>query len=226
MARPILKLVAAAATVTLAGCQAAGRLPGIDPTDYAYLHYQCNVTQVYPQGVPQIRSAALEAMGDLGYTKVQCEPDGDEVIIRAKTLDGRHARVTIQPRNTMAAMTVKIGADGDEMVSQALIQRVALNLGALPRTIIPLERTLARRFDPLAVRPDTPIQMDPPALRRRGESLPPMVPRAPSPFAPPGRFSPGHLPWTRMTQHRSEFCRKVEFKALSHRGHRGPQRGR
>lgn len=190
MARLNLNFLAAAAAVTLVGCQSAGRLPGIDPTDYAYVHYKCNVTQVYPQGVPQVRSAALEAMGDLGYSAVQCEPKAGTVIIRALTLDGRPTRVTIERRNSMAAMTVKIGVAGDEMVSQALIQRVALNLGALPRTIIPLERTLSRRFDPLAVRPDMPIQMDSASSRRPGESLPPMVPRTPSPFAPPGSIPP------------------------------------
>jgi hypothetical protein len=184
-----LVLILAAAT-TLVGCQSAGRLPGIDPTDYAYLHYKCDVTQVYPEGVPQVRSAAVEAMGDLGYTDVQCEPKAGLVTIRALTLDGRPARVTIQPRNSMAAMTVKIGAVGDEMVSQTLIQRVALNLGALPRTIIPLERTLSRRFDPLAVRPDRPIRVDPISPRERGESLSPMVPRTPLPFSPPGSIPP------------------------------------
>ena len=194
MARLSLRLLAATAATTLVGCQSVGRLPGIDPTDYAYLSYKCNVTQVYPQGVPQVRSAALEAMGDLGYTDVECEPKGGTVIMRAITPDGRPARVTIQPQNSMAAMTVKIGLAGDEMVAQALIQRVSLNFGALPRTIIPLEKTLARRFDPQAVRPDMPIRTEPLTPRHRGESLPPMVPRTPSPFAPPGSIPPAALP--------------------------------
>ena len=170
-------LLAVPLVLVLAGCQSIGRLPGIDPTDYAYTDYKCNVTQVYPQAVPQVQSSALEAMGDLGYTGMTCQSKDGLVTIRAQTVDGRPARITIQPRNSMSAMTVKIGAVGDEMVAQALIQRVALNFGALPRTIIPLEPTLSRRIDPLT--PRRLVVPSPP-----DDSIPRAVPASPGPFAP------------------------------------------
>jgi hypothetical protein len=133
--------------------------------------------------VPQVQSAALEALKDLGYTRIRCEPEPDAVIIRARTFDGRPARITIRPRNAMAAMIVKIGPVGDEMVSQALVQRVALNFGQLPRTIIPLEPTLARRIDPLTPRrlivPPGEVLPASPA-----ESISPSAPDSPGPFAP------------------------------------------
>ena len=170
-------LLSAPLLVAFVGCQSIGRLPGIDPTDYAYTDYKCNVTQVYPQAVPQVQSSVLEAMADLGYTKIQCEPKAELVTIRARTVDGRPARITIQPRNLMSSLTVKIGAAGDEMVAQALIQRVALNFGALPRTIIPLEPTLSQRIDPLT--PRRLVVPSPP-----DDSIPRAVPASPGPFAP------------------------------------------
>jgi hypothetical protein len=165
------------------GCQSIGELPGIDPTDYAYTFYLCDVTQVYPQPVPLVQSSAIEAMRDLGYTDIDCDPKPDVVTIQATTVDGRLARVTIRPRNAMSAMTVKIGPVGDEMAAAALVQRVALNFGALPRTLIPIEPTLSRRLDPV-----TPRRLVAPrpvvVLPDPEDPLPPAIPEGTSPFAP------------------------------------------
>ena len=137
---------------TLVGCQSVGRLPGIDPTDYAYNSYLCNTSQVYQQTVPQLQGSVLEAMADLGYTDIQCNANAGVISIDSNTTDGRKAKITIAPQNTLSKMTVKIGQLGDEMVAQALIQRVAMNFGELPRTLIPMEPVLSRRNDPLKPR--------------------------------------------------------------------------
>lgn len=186
-----------AAVVTMAlasaGCQAIGRFPGIDPSDYAYISYGCDFTQVYQFTVPQVETAALEAMADMGFRIVDRKVEDGDVVIRAKTLDRRPARVTIRPRNRMSAMTVRIGL-GDEMASDALIQRVALNFGTLPRTIIPMEPTLSRRNDPppapdpvfvVPAEPLLPSPLPPPP----DEELPP-----PLPPAGEGPFSPAEAP--------------------------------
>jgi hypothetical protein len=156
MLRPALML-AATGTVSCFGCRSIGRFPGIDPTDYAYAYFNGTASQVYPYSVPRLESSAVQALADLGFTNIERTPDGEAVKIHAKTLDHRHAWIKIRPRNTMSFMSVHIGLERDEEVSLALFQRVALNFGAVPRTIIPLEPTLARRQDPLLM-PRTPLE--------------------------------------------------------------------
>ena len=194
-----------------AGCQAVGELPGIDPTDYAYTRYGCDTSQVYMQDMRQVGSAALEALGDLGYTDVSCEPTAERVTIRGRTVDGRPARVVVTPRNGMSTMSVKVGPAGDESAAQALIHRVALNFGMLPRTIIPLEPTLSRRLNPppgRAVRgpivdlgplpPANAATVSPPAARpgpfapkAEDPDLPEIPPDPPRPENPQGSLGPG-----------------------------------
>lgn len=166
------------AAVSACGCRAIGNLPGIDPTDYAYLHYQGYTTQVYQETVPQVKSSALQALADLGFTDIHVEPGSGCILIHALTLDGRKSEVAIRPRNHMASMTVHIHPIGDEMVEQAVIQRVALNFGELPRTIVPLEPTLRRRTDPLSPAPVVATPAGPSAI-----TLEPAPPPGPGPFA-------------------------------------------
>ena len=144
------------------------------------------MTQVYQETVPQLKSSVMEALADLGYTGVTCEEDAGIITIRATTVDHRPARITISPRNTMSSMTVKIGHVGDEMVSQALIQRVAMNFGELPRTVIPMEPTLQRRADPL--RPRRPIP--PGGTVVTPEVAVPLSPEPPDLPPLPGRVGP------------------------------------
>lgn len=200
MSRRALLLIGGA-VLGSSGCQSIGRFPGIDPTDYAYINYLCNTTQVYPQDVRQVQSSALEAMADLGYTDIECEPKGDQVFIQATTLDGRPAQVTIRPRNKMSSMTVKIGVEGDEMVASALIQRVAMNFGMLPRTLVPIEPTLSRRIDPLSPRV---LVVPPPNFRAAPpeEPAPPAAPDGSSPFSPPDPAPAPSLRSAQSTQHR------------------------
>ena len=46
---------------------AAGDIPGVAPTDYAFYNF-CGVSsQLYPASPSQIESSAIEALGDLGF---------------------------------------------------------------------------------------------------------------------------------------------------------------
>ncbi len=197
-------LLAIPPLIGVTGCESIGRLPGIDPTDYAYHTFLCYSSQIYKQTVPQVYGSLIEAMADLGYYEVHCERDGEIIIINARTVDGRKALITLKPRNTMAMIVVKIGDLGDEMVAQALLQRVSLNFGEQPRTIIPMEPVLSRRIDPIRSRWN-PMAGDP--LNGGGmmdvslpdEAAPPSAGEAPSPFAsPPAPLTtmPSNLPGT------------------------------
>ena len=169
------------------GCRSIGRFPGIDPTDYAYSYFNGKATQVYQFTVPQVVSSALEALDAMGFKEIDCTSKDGVVKIHAKTLDHRPARVTVRPRNAMAVMSVMIGLEGDEMVSEALIQRVALNFGTIPRTIIPLEPTLRRRIDPPTLPRPVPVAPLMPLL-------PPADPPPPARLLPdgPGLLWPGN----------------------------------
>jgi len=184
-------MLTAAGAVFCAGCRSIGRFPGIDPTDYAYSYFNGTSSQVYPYTVPQVESSALEALADLGFTKIDRTRDGDVVKIRAKTLDHRHAWVQIHPRNKMTFLSVRIGVEGDAEVSEALIQRIALNFGAIPRTIIPLEPTLSRRRDPVTL-PPAPLEPLIPTAPVFDELIAPAPSSAVSPFTPSG--APGLNP--------------------------------
>ena len=182
MPRLALVIVALGAA-SCAGCRSVGRFPGIDPTDYAYAYFKGTASQVYPYPVPRLESSALQAMADLGYTDVERTPDGEVIKIHAKTLDHRHAWVKIKPRNAMSSLSVRIGAEGDEEVSLALLRRVALNFGSIPRTMIPLEPTLARRHDPLLM-PRAPLEPLIPSAPVFDELMTPAPSSAVGPFAP------------------------------------------
>jgi hypothetical protein len=148
MARFVLMLAVCAALATT-GCRSIGRFPSIDPSDYAYAFYGVNgkVSQVFQYTVPQVESATLQALADLGFRKIDRRREDGEVTIHAKTIDHRHCQILIRPRNHMTEFTVHVGVEGDELVSEAVVQRVALNFGSVPRTIIPIEPTLAHRID-------------------------------------------------------------------------------
>ncbi len=81
--------------------RAAGHIPGVAPTDYAFYNF-CDVSsQLYPAAPSQIESSAIEALGDLGFRveePPQHLPEGETKIF-CKTPDGRPTKITITPQN-------------------------------------------------------------------------------------------------------------------------------
>jgi hypothetical protein len=174
------------------GCRSIGRFPGIDPTDYAYSYFKGTAAQVFQFNVDQVESSTLQALADFGFTQIERKRIDGVAKIHAKTLDLRHAWISVVPRNAMSNLIVRVGAEGDEAVSQALIQRVGMNLGILPRTIIPIEPTLERRVDPPRqyAPPREPLPepvrlFDDPVPPTPGPVLPPGPAPTPGPFSPP-----------------------------------------
>ncbi len=47
---------------------AAGHIPGVAATDYAFYNFCDVASQLYPASPSQIESSAIEALGDLGFT--------------------------------------------------------------------------------------------------------------------------------------------------------------
>jgi hypothetical protein len=188
-----------------------GNLPGVAASDYAFYDFCGTSSQLYPLTPDQVESSMFEALGDLGFKAIQPpihNPD-NEVLIKAKTADGRPTNITIVPQNTLTNAKVSIGPVhvGDQDLSHDLLRRVSLNFGTLPRTYTPMDSVLPRRFNTSPGIPPRIERPPPPPLVGDGlrptdsrdqqlgnedSGLDPSVPvtNLPSPFRPPGRFTP------------------------------------
>jgi hypothetical protein len=177
----ISSLVAAVACVASAsGCgslgwyRAAGHIPGVAPTDYAFYNFCDVASQLYPAAPSQIESSAIEALGDLGFQIGEPPsrlPSGVATIL-VKTPDGRPTKITITPQNALTNVKVAIGPVhiGDEELSRDLLRRIALNFGTLMRAYTPIDTTLPKRlnssrFTPGPSSANAPIQLEGEGLR-------------------------------------------------------------
>ena len=210
MTRRFGPVIAAVAALSLAGCPSVGRFPTIDPADYAYHYFEGVYRQIYQFNAGQVESSTLQALGDLGFTKIEREPLADgEVKIKCWTIDHRPACLWVKPRNeAMAQLSIYIGIVGDEMVSQTVAERVSMNFGTIPRVLIPMEPTIERRFNPTPpLQPTLPKIVNIPSPGMMGvpliaepEVAPPLMAPAAPVAAPPapdpdaGVFSPSNLP--------------------------------
>jgi hypothetical protein len=178
MRRIVLLIVAVMGGLSACGCgslgwyRAAGHFPGVAASDYAFYNFCGTSSQVFQFLVPDVESAALEALFDLDFKlaeRPQHHRDG-EVLINAKAPDGRCVKITITPQNDMSNMRITFGPGciGDELLSRDVLKRVALNFGTLPRDYTPLEPTLARRINRSRGIPPRAERTPPPPLAGEG----------------------------------------------------------
>jgi hypothetical protein len=157
MGRISLLVAAVVCTAFPSGCgglgwyRAAGELPGVAPTDYAFYNFCGVASQLYPASPSQIESSAIEALGDLGFLVKEPPghlPSGESKII-AKTPDGRPTKLTISPQNLLTNVKVEIGPIhlGDQELSRDLLRRISLNFGTVMRAYTPIDTTLPKRIN-------------------------------------------------------------------------------
>jgi hypothetical protein len=157
MRRIVPLIVAMICSSAACGCgglgvyRSLGHLPGVASTDYAFYDFCGTSSQLYQFSPPQVESSMMEALGDLGFKRIELpdhQPDG-ESCIHARTPDGRSIKIVIAPQNNLTNVKVKIGPDslGDYELSRDLLRRVALNLGTVMRAHTPMDSTLPRRFN-------------------------------------------------------------------------------
>ena len=133
--------------------RAAGDLPGIAPTDYAFYDF-CGVSsQLYPASPSQIESSAVEALGDLGFRRGSRPGASARAVnrrFRPSTPDGRPAKITISPQNLLTNVRVEIGPIhlGDRELSRDFFRRISLNFGTTMRAYTPVDTTLPKRINP------------------------------------------------------------------------------
>jgi len=182
MGRVVPLILAVISVSPACGCgglgwyRAAGHLPGIAATDYAFYDFCGTSSQLFQFTPPQVESALVEALGDLGFKILEPpihHPDG-EALIHAHTPDGRPADLTITPQNALSNLRVKIGPIhiGDEDLSHELLARVAANFGTVLRAYTPIDATLPRRINLSRGVPPRMEPTVPPALLK-GDGLRP-----------------------------------------------------
>ena len=190
MRRNVLLVVIVLSALLAGGCgslgwyRAIGNIPGVAPSDWAFYEFCGTSSQVFQFPVPQVQSAAIEALRDLGFKEIgPAKPCPDEALaMKMRTPDGRPTTVTFTPQNQMTNMRIMIGPAhiGDETYCRDIFRRVGFNFGTLPRDYMPLEPTLARRIKAPSVLPPSMGDESPETLK--GEALRPGESRiAPSP---------------------------------------------
>ena len=178
MTRIVRLFVAVISLAPACGCgglgwyQAIGHLPGIAHTEYAYYDFCGTSSQLFQFPEPQVEGALIEALGDLGYNKLEPpvrQPDG-VTLVHVHTPDGRPANITLTPQNAMTNVRVNIGPAhvGDEATSHELLRRIALNFGTVMRAYTPVDTTLPRRFNPPQSFPPRTVPDPPDTLQGEG----------------------------------------------------------
>ncbi|AMV37216.1 DUF3568 family protein [Planctomyces sp. SH-PL62] len=124
----------AAVLLVTAGCAVTS--PRIAPpmgvstdagADFAYSAGQGARSFAAPQSA--VGPAAAEALADLGLRDLRPTRDGTVLRYEAVTTDDRSASVTIRSLGRTSHAVVRVGWFGDQALSRAILERVAVRLG-------------------------------------------------------------------------------------------------
>ena len=186
--------------------RAAGHIPGVAASDYAFYNFCGTSSQLYQFSPPEVEGSTIEALGDLGFKIVERPthlPTGETFIVARAPEGSRPVTIKIVPQNSLTNVQVDVGPAhlGDEELSRDLLRRIALNFGTGIRAYTPVDRTLPKRvnlsygFVPQAERT--------PPMQLQGDGLRPNENRdqavtnesaIPGQELPPGSNVPGNLP--------------------------------
>jgi Protein of unknown function (DUF3568) len=106
--------------------------------DFAYVAGRA--TRTFPAPPATVQPAVLSALDDLRVGAIRRSNNGGTMVIEGTTADNRKALLTLgtQP-GTGSRLTARVGIFGDEPLSRALMDRVAIRLGTLPPTAVPVD---------------------------------------------------------------------------------------
>ena len=89
-------------------------------------------TQLFPTS-PVLLTNIKDAMSDLKmYSIVQNEDPSGLIILEGKTAADQVVRTTLLTSGTNSTVSVKIGWFGDELMTRALLDRIAMKQGTMP----------------------------------------------------------------------------------------------
>ncbi len=95
--------------------------------------------QTFPAPSSAVAVAVAEALSDLDMRDVRPLRDGAVLRYEAVTKDDRSCSATIRSLAGSSTATVRVGWFGDEALSRAILDRVAVRLGERPPEPIPDE---------------------------------------------------------------------------------------
>jgi hypothetical protein len=78
-------------------------------------------------------------MEDLRMQSVTVAHEGSNTIVQATTPNNHRATIMVRPEPGGSRVSARIGMFGDEPLSRALMDRVAVRLGTIPPEAIPAE---------------------------------------------------------------------------------------
>ena len=160
MRRIVVPFIVVASALSVCGCtsldwlRSVGHYPSIAPSDYAFYSYFGTSSQVFQGPVSQVQGAAIEALRDMGFREIgpakPCPESTSDLQVAALTPDGRPTTITFTPQNRMTNMRLSIGVAhiGDEVLCRDVFRRVVRTSGQIPRDYLPLDTTIANRFNP------------------------------------------------------------------------------
>src|SRR5262249_34319946 len=136
---------AGCSTVTPPGAisvlEGANAIPGAGTGSASPFSFSAGrAAQTFAAPAIAVQPAVLSAMDARRIQSVRQISDGGAIVFEGTTADNRRASATIrpQPRNS-TLLTARIGLFGDEALSRALMDRVAIRLNALPPSAIPVD---------------------------------------------------------------------------------------
>jgi hypothetical protein len=146
-----------ALALALGGCQTVG--PASVPVLAAggLVYEGGTATQAFAASASQVDTAVLEAMSDLSIHQVKQTNNVSQISFDGKTVDGRRAAVTVDTRVNPLVVTARFGWLGDEALSRAFMDRVAIRLGTLPPAAIPAEPPSTPARPPISMGPERTI---------------------------------------------------------------------
>ncbi|WP_165074313.1 DUF3568 family protein [Paludisphaera rhizosphaerae] len=117
-----------------AGCAVTSPrvVPASTPEEPGFSFSAGQGSQSFSASQVAVATAAGEALGDLGLHDVNVRRDGTVVRCEAVTSDNRSASVTIRSLGGSSAASARVGWFGDEALSRAILERIAVRLGELP----------------------------------------------------------------------------------------------
>ncbi len=177
--------------------RAAGHIPGVAPSDYAFYNFCGTSSQLYQFSPPEVEGSTIQALGDLGFHLAERPihlPSGETNILAIAPEGSRPVKIKISPQNSLTNVQVDVGPAhiGDEELSRDLFRRIALNFGTAIRVYTPVDPTLPKRIN--LQHGFVPQTERTPPLHLQGDGLRPNENRdkaAADEAAVPGQESPG-----------------------------------
>jgi hypothetical protein len=121
------------------GCMTVGPVAGPVMNATGFTYTAGRATQDFPYPPTALQSAISGGMDDLRIHSVHLMNDGGILVYQGSTADNRRVSVTIRPNQAVSRLSIRIGWFGDEPLSRALMDRIAIRLGELPPKAIPVD---------------------------------------------------------------------------------------